>query len=148
MPLARAGRPTRTARRGAAAVELAVVLPFLIFMVGVGVDFARVFYSSQTLANCARNGALYECDAYFRNESPYTNVTDAALADAPNLMADPNNKPTVTTATGLDASGSEYAEVTVRYKFRTVARFIGIPNEVELSRTVRMPRTPQNPDVY
>src|SRR5947207_98587 len=133
------------ARPGTAAVELAVMLPFLVFLIGVGVDFARIFYSAQTLANCARNGALYESDYYFRKDSPYATTTDAALADAPNLMSDPNNLPVVKVAPWSGANGQDYVEVTVTYKFRTVVRMIGVPDEVEFSRTVRMAKTPMNP---
>src|SRR5690349_9373587 len=49
----------RGPRHGTAAVELAVLLPFLAFMFVIGLDFARVFYFSITLTNCARNGAYY-----------------------------------------------------------------------------------------
>jgi hypothetical protein len=136
-------------RRGAAAVELAVVLPFLLFLIGVGTDFARIFYASQILSNCARNGAIYESDEYFRQDSPYGpfNVVEAALADAPNLMADPANKPKVTSTVTPDTptAGQSTVTVTVEYKFKTIARFIGIPNEVTLSRSVTMVTTPKNP---
>ena len=47
-------------RRGAAAVELALLLPVLVFCSMMTVDFARVAYVQVTLQNCARNGALYE----------------------------------------------------------------------------------------
>ena len=50
----------REARRGAAAVELALLLPVLVFCSMMSVDFARVAYVQVTLQNCARNGALYE----------------------------------------------------------------------------------------
>jgi Flp pilus assembly protein TadG len=47
-------------RRAAAAVELACMLPILIFCTMAAVDFARVGYVQVTLQNCARNGALFE----------------------------------------------------------------------------------------
>src|SRR5687768_2079525 len=53
-------RHGRGERRGAVAVELAVVAPLLVFLLLIAVDFARIFYTSLTLANCARNGALFE----------------------------------------------------------------------------------------
>ena len=43
-----------------AAVELAFLLPLLVFACMAAVDFARVAYVQVTLQNCARNGALYE----------------------------------------------------------------------------------------
>ena len=47
-------------RRGGAAVELAGVLPILVFCTMASVDFARVAYVQVTLQNCVRNGALDE----------------------------------------------------------------------------------------
>ena len=47
------------ARHGTAAVELAVLAPFLVFMMVIAVDWARVFYYTVTINDCARNGALY-----------------------------------------------------------------------------------------
>jgi TadE-like protein len=132
-------------RSGVAAVEMAVLAPFLVFLVLIAVDFCRIFYMSQTLGNCARNGALWESDFYVRAESPYKNVEDAALADASNIMNEPNNKPRVTSTTGTDDTGLQYVEVTVKYRFRTVSRFPGIPDDVDLGRTVRMSVAPLNP---
>jgi len=137
-------RGKRPRRRGVAAVELAILLPILAFLCVLAVDYARIFYFSQTITACARNGALYACDAYVRAESPYRSVEEAALADAANLN-DPRNPPTVTTANGTDASGKGYVEVTVRYSFKTVSRFPGVPNTTTLSRTVRMTVAPANP---
>ncbi|MBO0698902.1 MAG: pilus assembly protein [Zavarzinella sp.] len=145
MALVRVGNRSRDARRGAAAVEFAVLAPFLLFLMLIATDFARIFYAAVILDNCARNGALYESDPYVRAESPYKTTADAALADAPNLMSDPNNKPKVTSATGTDTAGKPYVEVTVSRQFTTVSKFPGIPNNVALSRTVRMAQAPLNP---
>jgi Flp pilus assembly protein TadG len=114
-------------------VELAVLLPLLIMLFVVTVDFARVYYFSVTLTNCARAGAMYAMDPITQDESPYANVTQAALADATNL--DP--QPTVTQGSGTDSAGLPYVEVTVSYPFTTITNFPGIPS-MTLSRTVRM----------
>jgi Flp pilus assembly protein TadG len=98
------------------------------------VDFARVFYFSVTLTNCARAGALYASDPTTNGESPYANTQEAALADASNLTP----APTVTSVTGTDATGRPYVEVTAAYTFRTITGFPGVPNQVNLTRTVRM----------
>lgn len=121
-------------QRGAAVVELAVLLPLLIFLFVISVDFARVYYFSVTLTNCARAGALYASDPTTASESPFANVTEAALADATNLSP----APTVASTEGTDQYGQRYAEVTVRHTFRTLTGFPGVPNEVNLARTVRM----------
>jgi Flp pilus assembly protein TadG len=116
-----------------AVVELAVLLPFLMTLFLITVDFARVFYFSLTLTNCARAGALYACDPVAAVESPFTSFSDAALADASNLSP----QPIISSSNGVDASGRAYVEVTAKYPFATVTNFPGIPS-VQLTRTVRM----------
>ena len=127
-------------RGGVAAVELAIILPLLAFLFVIAVDYCRVFYCSLTVANCARNGALHLSDPFSAAKSPYSNVTDAALADAANLTP----APTVTSTSGSDADGP-YVEVTVIYAFQTLTNFPGVPNH-DISRTVRMGLAQQTPN--
>ena len=42
--------------RGAAAVEMALVLPVLLLVVGGLIDFGRAFYANMVLGNAAREG--------------------------------------------------------------------------------------------
>jgi len=147
-PLAR----KRAARQGAQVVELALLLPFLAFMFVITVDWARIFYYSITVTNCARNGAMYmACQQSARTTfSPYTDsglvnlyvnsanpVNDAATADAPNLSP----APTVTTNTGSDTYGP-YVEVTVSYMFHSVTGFsvgsFSVPSSTNLTSTCRV----------
>jgi Flp pilus assembly protein TadG len=127
-------------RRGVAAVELAFLLPFLAFLFVIGLDWARVFYYSETVANCARNGAQYAADPYNVYASPYTSVTQAALADASNLSPTPR----VDSDSGSDAFGS-YVEVTVTYPFTTVTNFPGVPANTNVVSKVRMYIAPATP---
>lgn len=120
-------------RRGATVVELAVLLPLLVFVFVIAVDFARVFYYSVTLTNCARSGAMYASDPTTSAESPFASTQAAALADAVNLSP----PPTISTVNGIDG-GRPYVEVTAVYTFRTITGFPGIPNQVNLTRKVRM----------
>ena len=150
----------RTVRKGAQVVEFAVLLPFLAFMFVIAVDWARVFYYSITVRNCARNGALYlsQKQSAKTTSSPYTDsgyvnlyvnsaspVTAAALADAPNLAP----TPTVTSTTGSDRYGP-YVEVTVSYPFQTVTNFsVGnflVPSSTNVTKTVRMYVPPESPN--
>jgi Flp pilus assembly protein TadG len=75
-------------RWGAAAVELAVLLPLLTFLFVITVDFARIFYYAQVIENCARNGAIYESNLTTA-QSPYASLQNAALADAAGLSPQP-----------------------------------------------------------
>ncbi|MGZ3489640.1 MAG: TadE family protein, partial [Isosphaeraceae bacterium] len=66
-------------RRGSAAAELVTLAPLLLFILIVAIDFCRLFFDYTIITNAARNGALY---AIAPTQSPYNNVTAAALADA------------------------------------------------------------------
>src|SRR5207248_2544007 len=101
-------------RRGAALIELVLMMPVLALVFCGSLDFARVYYVSLTLANCARDGALYAADSTYQSQSGYANVTEAALADAGTLSP----SPTVTQTTGTETDGSTYVAVTVSYVFR------------------------------
>lgn len=127
-------------RSGVAAVELAVMLPFLMFLFVVAVDWSRIFYFSVIVNNCARNGAVWAVDPWSTNRSPYATLTDAALADAPNL----NPPPKVTTATGVDDYGS-YVDCTVSFEFQTVTNYPGVPKTNPIVRTVRVYQAPRLP---
>jgi Flp pilus assembly protein TadG len=134
-------RSRSRSERGVATAELALLLPFLM-AVFVGVtDFARVFYYAMTITNCARNGALWACDPINATQSPYTNVTDAALADASNLSP----TPTVTSTTGTDFDGQPYVSVTVTYTFQSITAFPLFPSSLTLTRTVQMRQIPLEP---
>ena len=64
-------------RRGAATVELAVLLPFLAFFFVIGVDWARIFFVTMTIENAARNAAYYG--------SEYPGVTDKMVYGYPTI---------------------------------------------------------------
>jgi TadE-like protein len=141
-------------------VELAVSLPFLTFMFVIAVDWARIFYYSMVVRNCARNGAMYMAlqQSAKTTTAPYTDsglvnlyvnsanpVSDAATADAPDLSP----APTVATNTGSDIYGS-YVEVTVSYTFQSVTGFavqaFSVPSSTNLSSTCRMYVCPESPN--
>jgi Flp pilus assembly protein TadG len=133
-------RPDR--RPGAASVELALVLPILALLFLIAVDFARLYYHYTIVTNCARNGALYASDPAASPESPYATLQDAALADASDLSP----QPTVTSTSSTDSSSNPYVEVTVVYPFTTISSYPGLPNPINLSRTVRMRVAPAAPN--
>ena len=120
-------------RPAAAAVELAVLLPFLAFLFVIGVDFARVFYCAVTVTNAARNGASYGSqDATHAADT--AGIQAAALADATNLSPAPD----VSSTTATDADGNPCVRVTVTYTFQSITHVPGGPGAVNLSRTVQM----------
>jgi Flp pilus assembly protein TadG len=55
--------------RGAAAVEMALILPFLLLLVGGIVDFGRFFYTQNIVVNAAREGARSRALGYTTTDS-------------------------------------------------------------------------------
>jgi Flp pilus assembly protein TadG len=136
------GSRRRAGRRGVAVVELAVLLPLLVFLFVITVDFARVYYFSLTLQNCARAGAMYASDPYVADESPFASTEEAALSDATNLTP----SPTITQTSGTDASGRSYVEVTAAYPFKSITGYLRIPKVLNITRSVRMHSAAITPD--
>jgi Flp pilus assembly protein TadG len=134
-------RKACTARRGAATVELALLLPFLLFLFIIAVDWARVFYYTQVVENCARNGAIYSSDLYSITQSPYPDLTTAAVADAQGLTP----QPTVTSSSGSDSYGN-YVSCTVSYSFQTLTNFPGVPQSTPIVCTVKVYQAQQLPN--
>jgi len=121
-------------RRGVAVIELAVLLPLLILLFAIAIDFARIYYCSLSLTNCARAGALYASDPSTADESPFASFQAAALSDATNLSP----QPTITKTSGIDASGGFFVTVTADHVFRTMVKFPGVPRDIPLQRKVTM----------
>jgi Flp pilus assembly protein TadG len=115
-------------------VELAVLLPLLVLIFMITIDFARVYYFSLSLTNCARAGALYASDPTTADESPFASAQAAALADA----TDFSPQPTISSSSGIDSQGRTYVSVTANYTFQTITGFPGIPSQVPLTRTITM----------
>ena len=138
----RASTPQRNHRFGGSSVELALVLPALSLLFLIALDFARLYYHYSIVTNCARNGALYGSDPFAAVESPYSTLQAAALADASDLSP----QPTVTSTNGTDGSGNPYVEATVVYPFQTISNYPGLPNPINLTRTVRMRVAPNSPN--
>ncbi|HBI41381.1 MAG TPA: hypothetical protein DDY78_00805 [Planctomycetales bacterium] len=143
-------------RRGVAAVELAVLLPFLCFLFVVAVDYARIFYMAVTVQTCARNGAYYASNypnnSYLYNDIyGYANLNDAILRDAGNLSptptytvyygSSPNGPFTQTT----EPSRGGYVQVTVNWTFHTITGYPGVPSNVSLARSCVMEIAPATP---
>jgi Flp pilus assembly protein TadG len=121
-------------REGAATVEFAVLLPFLVFLCCLATDWARCLQMTLTANACARNGALYASDPIAAANSRYTSVQEAALAECPGLSP----APTVTTSSTTDAAGNQAVIVTVTVNFKTFMNFPGIPNVSTLTRSCQM----------
>src|SRR5260370_10090883 len=109
-------------RRGVAAAELAIVLPFLILMFGVAIDFCRVFYASQTVQNCAYAGALYSSSTVSPRpgvSTPSQAAQDAALAEGVSL------NPALSVANISTTITNCMATTTLPYNFSFIIPLLG-----------------------
>jgi Flp pilus assembly protein TadG len=142
----RSSDDTGDPRRGAAMVELAICLPLLLFLLVITADWARVYYYSQMLANCARQGALWASDPVAQSESlgqspPITTVTQAALAEPGSGFAWPGQPPTVT------SSGIDPVTVQVSWTFNAITPSFQLgpfafTNQLTLTRSATMRLAP------
>lgn len=126
-------------RRGAATVELCLTAPFLLFMLAVTADFARVYYHAQVLSNCAWNGALYAADQDLADLHPAASAEEAALWDVSGLEPPPR----VTVQYGTDRYQQPYVDVRVAWTFRPLLPFPGTMKDIELERKARVRLRPQ-----
>ena len=103
-------RAGRLADRGAAAVELALLLPVLLLLVFGIVDFGRALNAQITLTQAAREGARLVA----LNEASVTSRTQAAATGLSNVTV------TVVDSCPAGATGGTDAVVKVSYSFSFV----------------------------
>ncbi len=129
-----------------AAVELAAVLPMILFLTMASIDFSRVVYALVTLQNCARNGALYEFNTAAGFGSQYTSLSTAVAADAGNLSL-------TATATSPGLASNNYVTVTVSCEFNLITLSPnqgnpGIPGSITITQKATMPYPNSTSAVY
>ena len=133
----RGSRPKRSDRRaGVAALELAILLPFIILLAGIAIDYCRIFYYTQTLQSSAQNAALVLAGHVKipATVSPEEGAYQAAEEEGAKL------NPALKREQLTLASTSNDATVTVKYEFRTFLGYLGIPEQVTITRAVKLPK--------
>jgi Flp pilus assembly protein TadG len=143
-------RKSLVKRRGAAVAELAVLLPFLVFIFLVGTDYCRIFYYSVTITNCARNGAHFgsrvaNSQNWQNNDAVIATIQEATVADGATLTP-PVTVDNVAVVRERDADGNAVVRVNVTYQFNTLTGFPGIPKTVNLMRTAQLRIAPEAPN--
>jgi Flp pilus assembly protein TadG len=133
-------RPRLTAR-GAAAVEMALVLPLVLLLTFAAVDFGRVVHAFLVVSNAARCGAEYgsmhEFTAYTRPswESQIRSAMEDEMHGLKGFSAT-NLQSTYTTTT--DSDGLFQLQIKASYPFATIVNWPGVPANVLLSHQVEM----------
>ena len=148
-PAAKAGPGLRhliRGTRGQSLAEFALLLPVLLILVLGAIDFGRVYFAYVSVTNASRNAAQYGSFNTIRaNDEDCTDgncLRLAAIADTSNLLNTSSTNPEVTTEScsvgSLDDQGNECVRITVTYTFETLVPWPGLPNSIDLSRTVQM----------
>lgn len=131
--------------RGDAALELACLTSLMLLMLLAAVEFGRLFYLSQTLADAARAGVEYGAQSLITaadtNGMQQTAVNDAKNASGVTATAKNycmcSNGSTVTCGDGFCATGPQlvYVEVDTSATFSTLTNFPGIPSNFSVKAT-------------
>jgi Flp pilus assembly protein TadG len=130
-------------RRAAAAVELALLLPFLALLFAVVVDFGRVFHATQVLQTAASNAAAVAGGETWVAASAGS-ASDQAKAAAATEGAS-LNPPLRTDQVTVTVSGGR-AAVSVDYDFPMLTGFLYPGGTVRLQRTATAPVAPRTGD--
>jgi Flp pilus assembly protein TadG len=126
-------------RRGAAAVEFAMVLPVLLVLALGCVDLGRALGLYIAVSNSARVGAEYGAahrfTAYTR---PFweTQVRQQSTTELQSANGFDGSKMLLTLATTSMSDGTIQVSVTVAYPFQMMTTWPGLPDQFNLQRQV------------
>ena len=107
--------------RGAAAVEAALILPLVVFLVLGALDFGRAFFDKAAVQEAAQEGALYAAH--------HPNDPVGAIARAEETMSNPSFTGNVT----VTCDAPDQIRVTVSYNFNAITPFA--PATIDLSHS-------------
>ncbi|MCI0379307.1 MAG: pilus assembly protein [Gemmataceae bacterium] len=154
-------------RPGTWTAELAVVLPFLVFLFLVVVDYCRVYHNTETLQNCAHAAALHASGACGPKEyHPPDNLLSGLLDPLAPLLGGNGGQPSQggydPTEAAKQAALAEGASlrppltkdqvsvtfdassvvVTVKYEVELLTPILDSSRMLKLERTIRLPKVP------
>ena len=104
-------------QKGAALVEAAVTLPFVILLVLGTIDLARAYFDAAKVQEAAQEGAIY---ASF-NPTPATEVVTRTTETITNLGFDSAD---ITVTVSCDPLATDQVTVTVGYTFNLITPII------------------------
>jgi Flp pilus assembly protein TadG len=141
-----AGRPSRAGRRGQALVELALILPVMLFLILGAVDLGRVFYSKIAVTDAAKEGALVASQGKSSSE-----ITTAVTTEARGGLVEIKAGDVTATPCPANPNGTTPpVTVTAKAPFRAITPFIstilgGNPVMIGATATARCRYTPPFP---
>ena len=129
-------------RRGAALVEMALILPLIIVMLLICVDFGRFATVHTAVTNAAREGANFGgLHPFTDNTLPLwkQKVRTAIREEIDGTPGFRGDSLTISDPEVLASNERSRVRVEVNYVFRPVILWPILPNEMKISRTAEMP---------
>ena len=134
----------RTHRCGAAALELAVVLPLLVLLVFGCVDLGRSIGAYVIVSNAARVGAEYGAThgyTSFSYASWQNQVITAATQEMQGTGASFDSNKLTISVTATPTTGNLYrTTVVATYRFSMLTSVPGLPAQIAVTHSVTMDR--------
>lgn len=119
-------------RHAAAAIELALVLPILLTVFVASVDFARVFYNTQMITDCAHTTALFAANPDLADKTAF----EAAAEIGQRCVQELNPPPRIEIVNHTEDEAYPYVEVTVTQAFTLVSP-LAFRAKYKVKRTAR-----------
>ena len=117
------------------------MLPLLLIMVLGTIDLGRLYFAYVSVTNAARNGAQYGSFNFVAADDT-TGIRDAAVKDTQNLVDTSATNPDVVIEPceggDFDNQGMQCVRVHVDYTFNTLIPWPGLPNSIDMGRSVQM----------
>ena len=128
-------------RNGTAVVELALVLPVMLLISMLTVDFGGTVGTYLVLANAARSGADQGATHNYTDISRSAweaRINAAVQAEMVNFKKYDASLLQTTISTSVNADGSIQVVVDVRYSFQTIVPWPGVPSQLPLHYRMEM----------
>ncbi len=129
----------RSRKPAAAAVELAILLPFLTLMFSAAVDFGQIFYTTQVLDQAASVGAMYASGTAWV-PTAQTTATEAAVAAA--CVEGATLNPPLASGNVAVSITATTATVTITYSYSLMTAVLVPSATVQLQRSIILPVAP------
>lgn len=128
-------------RKGAAAVELAIVLPLLLTIAMLTIDFGSTVSTYLVLSNAARSGADYAATHHIPPTSRAAweaRINSAVQTELSNFKRYQSNQLNTQISTSTNVNGTVQVAVDVRYSHETIVPWPGVPSRIPLHYRVEM----------
>ncbi len=129
--------------RGQSLVEFVLALPLLLLVMMGALDLGRVFFSTITITNAAREGARYGV-LHYTDTTVLTDLQDRAIAEAASSGIDlirsditPICVSNDGTTNSIPCTSGQTLRVTVQYQFDLILGFI-LPSPIHVTRQIEM----------